>query len=80
MVHAIRTAGAGKPLDSYETVLKYIRTTKTKTGLRAQAPLEREPYATGERITDSEMAELCLTRQVGFSLLFALLSQLHRLF
>jgi hypothetical protein len=53
---------AGKPLDSYETVLKYLRTTKTKTGLRVRARLERKPYETGERIADWQMAELCLTR------------------
>ena len=53
---------AGKPLDSYETVLKYIRTTKTKTGLRVRARLERKWYAKGERIADWEMDELCLTR------------------
>ena len=25
---------AGRPLDSYETILKYLRTTRTATGLR----------------------------------------------
>lgn len=53
---------AGKPLDSYETMLKYIRTTKTKTGLQVRARLERKDYPIGERITDWEMAELRLTR------------------
>lgn len=53
---------AGKPLDSYETVLKYIRTTKTKTGLRVRARLERKHYPIGEKIANSKMAELCLTR------------------
>jgi len=53
---------AGKPLDSYETLLKYIRTTKTKTGLRVRARLERREYAKGERIAEWDMAQLCLTR------------------
>jgi hypothetical protein len=53
---------AGKPLRSYETILKYIRTTKTKTGLRVRSRLESRFYAKGERITDSQMAELCITR------------------
>jgi len=53
---------AGKPLESYETALKYIRTTKTKTGLRVRARMERKRYATGERITNRQMATLCLTR------------------
>jgi len=38
---------AGKPLDSYETLLKYIRTTKTKTGLTVKATLIERAYETG---------------------------------
>ena len=53
---------AGKPLDSYETVLKYIRTTKTETGLRVRSRLVRKHYAKGERITDAQMTTLNLTR------------------
>jgi hypothetical protein len=53
---------AGKPLDSYETVLKYLRTTKTASGLRVRARLLRKHYATGEKITDAQMAQLRLTR------------------
>ena len=29
---------AGRPLDSYESILKYLRTTRTATGLRVRAP------------------------------------------
>jgi hypothetical protein len=53
---------AGKPLDSFETVLKFIRTTKTKTGLHVKARLDRKQYQKGERIMDWEMADLLLTR------------------
>ena len=53
---------AGKPLDSYETVLNYIRTTTTRTGLRVRARLERKHYAIGEKIADWEMTDLCLNR------------------
>ena len=53
---------AGKPLDSIETVLKFIRTTKTKTGLRVRAQLDRKQYEKGVRIMDWEMADLHLTR------------------
>jgi hypothetical protein len=53
---------AGKPLNSYETVLNYIRTTTTKTGLRVRARLMRKHYAKGEKISDAEMARLRLTR------------------
>ena len=53
---------AGKPLDSYETVLKFLRTTTTRTGLRVRARLETKYYATGEKIADWEMKQLCLSR------------------
>jgi len=53
---------AGKPLDSYETALKYIRTTKTKTGLRVRARLLRKAYPKGEKFTDTEIADLQLLR------------------
>lgn len=53
---------AGKPLDSYETVLNYIRTTTTQTGLRVRARLVRKHYAKGQKISDTEMAQLRLTR------------------
>lgn len=53
---------AGQPLNSYETVLKYIRTTKTKTGLRTRATLLRRDYPTGVKIPDREMAKLRIRR------------------
>jgi Rhodopirellula transposase DDE domain len=52
---------AGIPLESYETVLNYIRTTKTDTGLGVKAHLVRKNYDKGERISNSEMADLVLT-------------------
>ena len=33
---------AGRPLDSFETILKYLRTTRTSTGLRVRAHLVRK--------------------------------------
>jgi len=48
----------GKPLDSYETVLNYLRTTKTTTGLKVKAYLVEKDYPTGAKITDEEMAAL----------------------
>jgi len=42
---------AGQPLVSYETMLKFIRTTKTATGLRCRARLDRKHYKTGLNIT-----------------------------
>jgi hypothetical protein len=52
---------AGKPLESYETVLKYAQTTKTSTGLRVRAHLVRRNYDKGEKISDIAMARLGLT-------------------
>lgn len=42
---------AGQPLISYETVLKFIRTTHTTTGLCCQAHWDRKHYKTGLKIT-----------------------------
>ena len=52
---------AGRPLDSYETILKYLRTTSTSTGLRVRAQLVRKIYKTGVKITDAQMQELRIT-------------------
>jgi hypothetical protein len=49
---------AGKPLDSYETILKYIRTTKTKTGLKVRATLVTRNYDTGIVVPPEEVARL----------------------
>ena len=50
----------GVPLRTYETVLKFIRTTKTKTGLRVTSYLVRKKYKKGEKISDTQMQELDL--------------------
>ena len=52
---------AGRPLDSYETILKYLRTTRTATGLRVRAHLVRKTYKTGVKVTDAQMRELRIT-------------------
>ncbi len=51
---------AGRPLDTYDTVLKYIRTTTTATGLRVRARLVRKQYQKGLTLTDAEMRALPL--------------------
>ena len=51
---------AGVPLESLETVLNYISTTKTSTGLRVQSAVIDRTYNTGIKITDSQMASLAL--------------------
>lgn len=51
---------AGKPLETYETTVNYIRTTKTSSGLRVSARLMRRKYPRGEKILDKEMKQLVL--------------------
>ncbi len=53
---------AGRPLDSYETILKYIRTTKTSTGLRVRSHLVQKKYKKGIKITDKQMIEISITK------------------
>jgi hypothetical protein len=52
---------AGKPLMNYETVLKYVQTTKTSCGLRVSARLVQKNYNKGEEISHTEMRKLMLT-------------------
>lgn len=51
---------AGQPLDSYETILNYARTTRTTTGLQIKAYLIQTHYPKGVRISDHEMDALHL--------------------
>jgi hypothetical protein len=51
---------AGIPLESYETILNFIRTTTTKTGLRVQSTLVNKEYETGIKITVKQMASLSI--------------------
>jgi hypothetical protein len=57
---------AGRPLDSYETMGKYIKTTTTKTGLKVNCHVVDKHYEKGEKITDEQMASLCLKKHVVF--------------
>ena len=51
---------AGQPLSSYETVLKYIRTTKTKGGLAVRATLLRGHYPTKQKPSAKRIARINL--------------------
>ncbi|MCX6678510.1 MAG: ISAzo13 family transposase [Methanothrix sp.] len=48
----------GKPLASYETIIKLIGSTKTKKGLKVEARLDERDYEKGKRISDEDMARL----------------------
>ena len=56
----------GVPLNSYETILKYMRTTKTNPkhgpGLKVKATLVRRRYKNGQKVSDKEMSELQLEK------------------
>jgi hypothetical protein len=51
---------AGQPLDSYETMLKFIRTSKTQTGFRCLAYFDRRKYQTRQKLSQEEKANLNL--------------------
>jgi len=53
---------AGQPLRSYPTVLQYIRTTRTASGLTVRARLVTTPYEKGEKISDAQMRSIPLLR------------------
>jgi len=51
---------AGTPLVDYETIVKFIRTTKTETGLRCRAYLDQKHYETGIHLTKEQEAFISL--------------------
>jgi hypothetical protein len=51
-----------QPLINYETVLKFIRTTKTTAGLKIRALLTNKQYQKGLKISDQQMKHIALKR------------------
>jgi hypothetical protein len=51
---------AGQPLVSYETILKFIRKTRTSRGFRCHAHLDTTEYATGLKVAAQDIALLNL--------------------
>jgi hypothetical protein len=49
---------AGVPLRTFETMMKYIEGTVTRTGLRVKAILKRGGNELGERVSNEEMSTL----------------------
>ena len=62
MFSFISSNWAGQPLINYETVLKFIRTTKTSAGLKIRAFLNKKQYHRGIKISDSQMKKIALKR------------------
>ncbi len=50
----------GRPLRTFETVVELIGHTRTTTGLRVKAKLDKRRYATGVIVTRTEMQHLAL--------------------
>lgn len=51
---------AGEPLDSYQKILNFLRTTKTQTGLAVTAYLDRTQYETGTAAATGLLRQLRL--------------------
>lgn len=54
---------AGEPLVSYATILKYIRTTRTETGLQCRACLDPREYPVQHRVAPQDKARVRLKRR-----------------
>ena len=53
----------GRPLVSHEVIVNLIASTKTHTGLKVRAKLDKRTYPGGIKITDKQMKTLALTRE-----------------
>jgi hypothetical protein len=62
MFSLISANWAGQPLESYETVLNYIRTTTSRTGFRCRASLDTTKYDTKVKVSTEEKATVRLKR------------------
>lgn len=51
---------AGEPLISYETIVNFIRTTTTETGLEVTATMLEGDYPTGVKISNRQMKQLSI--------------------
>ena len=60
LFNAISGNWAGQPLISYETVLKFIRTTRTASGLHCEAELDTRDYPTKLKISPAQKASINL--------------------
>jgi hypothetical protein len=58
MFNLISGNWAGQPLETYETVLNFIRTTKSNTGFRCRARLDTTAYKTKVKVPKEEKAAL----------------------
>ncbi len=52
----------GRPLISYEVIIKLISSTKTNTGLEVDCELDTNKYETGIKISDKQMEEIDMVK------------------
>jgi len=52
----------GKPLISYEVIIKLISSTKTKAGLDIECEIDKNDYKTGIKISEKKMQEINIER------------------
>lgn len=50
----------GRPLVSYEVIVKMIASTKTTKGLDVECEIDKETYKTGIKITEKQIKEICI--------------------
>jgi len=60
MFSLITANWAGEPLTSYELILKYIHTTRSETGFRCRASLDRRDYPTKVKVTPIQKSHIRL--------------------
>lgn len=60
----MRSAKTGPdiPLESFETLLNFVRNTKTDTELRVEAYLDEREYEKGIKVSDKEFKSLNITK------------------
>jgi len=59
---AISMSWRGRPLTSHEVIVELLGATRTQTGLRVRAELDRGRYPLGVRVGDEELAAVPLAR------------------
>jgi hypothetical protein len=70
---------AGEPLASYETILKYIRTTRTETVLHCRARLDKKDYPVQHRVSSDDKARVRLKpRRIRSQLNYVIYPHGHR--
>jgi len=54
----------GKPLVSYQAIVQLIASTTTRTGLNVKCGIDTNPYPSGTKVSDEEMATINITPHV----------------